>query len=75
MLTAPRMLTSSFSPMLLIATIIGAITGVVGMNLSYHLDIASGPTIVLTGAALFVLAFVWSGVRGRSRLRGLEHVH
>ncbi len=70
-----RLLTSSFSTMLVIATVVGAITGVVGMNLSYHLDIASGPTIVLTGAALFVLAFVASGVRGRAGLKGLAHAH
>jgi ABC-type Mn2+/Zn2+ transport system permease subunit len=65
-----RLLTSSFSQMLVIATAIGAVTGLVGMNLSYHLDIASGPMIVLTGAALFVLAFAASGARGKARLRG-----
>lgn len=67
-----RLLTSSFLRMLLIATAVGAVTGLVGMNLSYHLDIASGPTIVLTGAALFVIAFVASGARGRSRLPGVR---
>jgi manganese/iron transport system permease protein/iron/zinc/copper transport system permease protein len=66
-----RLLTSSFSHMLVIATAIGAVTGLVGMNLSYHLDIASGPMIVLTGAALFVLAFAASGARGKARLRGV----
>ncbi len=70
-----RLLTSRFSTMLIIATVVGAITGAVGMNLSYHLDIASGPTIVLTGAVLFVAAYVFSGVSGRSRLRGVEHAH
>ena len=63
-----RLLTSSFSRMLVIATAVGAVTGMVGMNLSYHLDIASGPTIVLTGAALFLIAFAVSGPRRRSRL-------
>ncbi|MEM8618669.1 MAG: metal ABC transporter permease [Actinomycetota bacterium] len=70
-----RLLTSRFSTMLIIATVIGALTGAIGMNLSYHLDVASGPTIVLTGAALFVLAFGFSGVAGRARLRGIEHAH
>jgi ABC-type Mn2+/Zn2+ transport system permease subunit len=63
-----RLLTPSFARMLVIATAVGAVTGLVGMNLSYHLDIASGPTIVLTGAALFVVAFMASGARRRSRL-------
>ena len=70
-----RLLTSRFSTMLIIATVIGALTGAIGMNLSYHLDIASGPTIVLTGAALFILAFAFSGVAGRAHLRGMEHAH
>ncbi|MEM1332040.1 MAG: metal ABC transporter permease, partial [Actinomycetota bacterium] len=64
-----RLVTSSFSTMLVIATVVGGVTGLVGMNLSYHLDIASGPTIVLVGAILFVLAFVASGVRGRAGLK------
>ena len=28
------------------------------MNLSYHLDVQSGPTIVLVGATLFAAVFV-----------------
>ena len=41
--TVARMLTNSFSRMLFLATGIGAVTGFVGMNLSYHLDVQSGP--------------------------------
>ncbi|MEL6893075.1 MAG: metal ABC transporter permease [Actinomycetota bacterium] len=70
-----RLLTSSFSTMLIVATVVGAVTGVVGMNLSYHLDVASGPTIVLTGAVMFVASFIVSGVRGRAGLKGLAHAH
>ncbi len=43
-------------------------SGFVGMNLSYHLDVASGPTIVLTGGLLFVVALAATGVQGRRRL-------
>lgn len=50
-----RMLTSRFSSMLWLSTVIGALCGFAGMNLSYHLDVPSGTTIVLTGAALFCL--------------------
>lgn len=59
--TVARMLTDSFSRMLLLAAGIGATTGFVGMNLSYHLDIQSGPTIVLVGAVLFAAVFAFSG--------------
>jgi len=70
--TVARMLTSSFSRMLILATAIGAVTGFVGMNLSYHLDVQSGPTIVLVGATLFAAVFVFSGARARHRLGALS---
>lgn len=63
--TVARMLTNSFSRMLILASIIGAVTGFVGMNLSYHLDVQSGPTIVLVGATLFAVVFIVTGTRGR----------
>lgn len=69
--TTARMLTNSFGRMLLLATGIGALTGFVGMNLSYHLDVQSGPTIVLVGATLFVATFLTSGVRGRRRISAI----
>lgn len=69
-----RMLTDSFGRMLILATVIGAACGFVGMNLSYHLDIPSGPMIVLTGAALFAVVFAATGRRGLRRAGGL-HEH
>jgi manganese/iron transport system permease protein/iron/zinc/copper transport system permease protein len=62
-----RMLTNSFARMLLLSTVIGAVSGFVGMNLSYHLDVASGPTIVLTGSTLFALTFTVTSI-GQPRL-------
>ncbi|MEA2843835.1 MAG: manganese transport system permease protein [Actinomycetota bacterium] len=70
--TVARMLTNSFSRMLLLATAIGAVTGFVGMILSYHLDVQSGPTIVLVGAALFAVVFGLTGARGLRRTAGLD---
>ena len=67
-----RMVTSSFSTMLWLSALIGAICGFVGMNLSYHLDVASGPTIVLVGGLLFLCALAVTGMRGRSRLAGVS---
>jgi len=63
-----RMLTSSFATMLWLSALIGAVCGFVGMNLSYHLDVASGPTIVLVAGSLFVLALLLGGRRGRVRI-------
>jgi ABC-type Mn2+/Zn2+ transport system permease subunit len=67
-----RMLTSSFPRMLWGSALIGAVCGFVGMNLSYHLDVASGPTIVLTGGTLFAVVLAATGVRGRRRLAHVD---
>ena len=66
-----RLLTDSFGRMLWLSTALGALCGFVGMNLSYHLDVASGPTIVLTGAALF--AAVYAGTAVRTAAIGRRH--
>jgi len=67
-----RMLTNSFARMLWLSTLIGALCGFVGMIVSYHLDISSGATIVLVGAALFAVVFAVTGSGGRRRAAGLE---
>ena len=69
-----RMLTDSFSKMLVLATVVGAVSGFVGMNISYHHDLPSGSTIVLVGAAMFLVAFV-AGGRLRSRAGTVGHAH
>jgi len=57
--------------MLGLATAIGSVCGFVGMNLSYHLDVQSGPTIVLVAATLFAAVFVVTGASGRRRAAGI----
>ena len=69
-----RMVTDSFSTMLVIATVIGAVSGFVGMNLSYHHDLPSGSTIVLVGTAFFIVAYLGGG-RLRSRAGTVAHAH
>jgi ABC-type Mn2+/Zn2+ transport system permease subunit len=56
-----RMLANSFSRMLWLSTLIGTACGFVGMNASYHLDVPSGTTIVLTGAVLFGVVLALTG--------------
>ncbi len=70
--TVARMLTNSFARMLWLSTVIGASCGFVGMVVSYHLDISSGATIVLVGAALFAVVFALTGQRGLRRAAGLD---
>jgi manganese/iron transport system permease protein/iron/zinc/copper transport system permease protein len=63
-----RMLTNSFARMLWLSSLIGGLSGLVGMYLSYHLDVSSGATIVLVGFALFAGVFTATGTRGLSRV-------
>src|SRR5207302_7554009 len=67
-----RLLTDSFSRMVLLATLIGTICGLVGMLLSYYLDVASGATVVLTAALIFLLVLIGTSLR-RSLLAGRAH--
>jgi len=58
-----RLLTNSFAKILVLSTLLGAVCGVLGIYLSYYEDVASGATIVLLSAALFVAAFAYSLAR------------
>jgi manganese/iron transport system permease protein/iron/zinc/copper transport system permease protein len=61
-----RLLTDSFGRVLMYSTAIGAGTGFVGMFLSYHLNVASGSSIVLLGTGLFVLTLGVTSLRRRA---------
>jgi manganese/iron transport system permease protein/iron/zinc/copper transport system permease protein len=67
-----RMVSDSFSRMLWISTFIGTVCGAVGMYLSYHLEIPSGTTIVLTNALVFLVVLIATRGRGLSRTAGLD---
>ncbi len=58
------LLTRRLPAMMAVAAAIGAASSLVGLYLSYYLDVASGAAIVLTATALFVLAFLFAPHRG-----------
>lgn len=62
-----RLSTDSFARMLALATLAGAVAGVLGMYASYWLDIASGATITLAASAMFVAAYTADRRRGARR--------
>lgn len=67
-----RLLTDSFSRLMALSVIIGALCGFVGMYLSFYVDVSSGANIVLVAAAAFMLAMVYSAVSRRlATARGL----
>lgn len=69
-----RLMTDSFNRMILTSVLIGALTGLVGMYLSYYVDVSSGATIVLLQAALFTLVLTITSWQKRAARR-LLHTH
>lgn len=70
-----RLVTDSFGKMLVLSTIVGALCSVVGMYISYYNDVASGATIVLVAAALFIVVFAATALTSRRRLSRLGEDH
>ena len=60
-----RLLTNSFLKMTLLSTGIGVICSVLGIYISYFVDVSSGASVVLLSAALFVAVLAWSKIRAR----------
>src|SRR5690606_8379343 len=73
-----RMLTNNFQKMIMISTVIGAITSFAGMYASFYLDSASGATIVLFSAAAFGISALYSFLRRKYHAHshaGMVHAH
>jgi ABC-type Mn2+/Zn2+ transport system permease subunit len=62
---AAYQLTEDFRWMMLLAVVIGNLSAVIGLFLSYELDTASGATMVLTATAVFLLSAAASPRRRR----------
>jgi ABC-type Mn2+/Zn2+ transport system permease subunit len=69
-----RLLTDSFDRMFFLSTLIGAASGVLGMYLSYYMDVASGATIVLLQSSIFGVVLAVTSARRVSAQR-LLHAH
>ena len=67
-----RMLTDSFSRMLAWSTVVGTVSGLVGMYVSYYAEVPSGTMIVLVGTAIFLVVFAFAGSARRRRSAGLD---
>lgn len=67
-----RLLTASFPRLVAVATAVGAASGMGGLFASFHLNVPSGSTIVLTATAAFAVVFTataGTAARRRSRSR------
>jgi ABC-type Mn2+/Zn2+ transport system permease subunit len=70
-----RLVTDSFGKLVIASTLVGALCSVVGVYISYYNDVASGATIVLVAAALFIVVFVVTALTARRRLLRLGEDH
>ena len=53
------LLTRRLSQMMGLAAVFAALSGIIGLYLSYYLSIASGAAVVLTATLFFIVAFLW----------------
>lgn len=60
-----RFFVKRYHHLMLLAAAIGAISGVIGLYLAWHLQMAASAAIVLTMTALFLLAFLFTSGKGR----------
>jgi manganese/iron transport system permease protein len=71
MITTPaataQLLVKRFGQMIAFAAVIGVASSIVGLYVSYALDIASGASIVLTETAAFLVALLITSIRKRVR--------
>jgi zinc/manganese transport system permease protein len=65
--TAARFWASSLGALMLISTLVATLSGFIGLIVSYHMGVASGPAIVLTASAFygFSLLFGRTGILRR----------
>ncbi|HEX7172304.1 MAG TPA: metal ABC transporter permease [Candidatus Limnocylindria bacterium] len=59
-----RLLVDRFTPMMALGGVLGAVYGVIGWYVSYHLAWSPGGSIVLVATMLFLAAFVFSPSHG-----------
>jgi len=71
MITTPaataQLLVKRFGQMIALAALIGVASSIVGLYVSYALDIASGASIVLTETFAFLVALLFTSMRSRLR--------
>ena len=61
---AAYLLTRRLPAMMLVSALIGVVSAVGGLYVSYYLDVASGGAVVLVATAIFMLAFLFAPAKG-----------
>lgn len=58
------LLTKRMSTMVVLSSVLGGTSAIIGLILSFNFNLSSGPTIVLVATALFLLAFIFAPKKG-----------
>ena len=66
---AAYLLTKRLPVMMILAAVIASASGVIGLYLSYYVNVASGPAIVLVATLFFILAWTNKTIQGRIHQR------
>ncbi|MFK5980613.1 MAG: metal ABC transporter permease [Rhizobiaceae bacterium] len=61
------LITKRFERMLVVAVLVTLISGFLGIYLSFYLDSAPAPTIILILSGIFIVAFIWQTKRARKQ--------
>lgn len=66
---AAYLLTKRLPVMMILAAAIASVSGVIGLYISYYINVASGPAIVLVATAIFILAWIYSVIRNTHKVK------
>ena len=57
------LLTRRLGAMMIVSAFVGALSSIIGLYISYYLNIVSGSSIVLTATLFFLAAFLWKRMK------------
>ena len=72
---AARLLSTQLVPMIAISAAIGALSGILGLYISYFLGVSSGASIVLVATTIFLLVFLFAPRTGAITTRIARRMH
>jgi ABC-type Mn2+/Zn2+ transport system permease subunit len=58
------LLVRRLAAMMLLSALLGAVSSIAGLYLSYYLDVSSGAAVVLVATGLFLLTYLFAPRRG-----------
>ncbi|HLL51711.1 MAG TPA: metal ABC transporter permease [Thermomicrobiales bacterium] len=70
-----RMLTVQLGPMIATSALVGAVSGIAGLYLSYYQGMSSGASIVLVATGIFLLVFLFAPRTGAITARVARRLH